>query len=257
MPVANTTVRQVWKMIDDTGAPLTGKASPGDVALLLKRDTGSGTGAAPEAVTWTELGAGFYEIAFTPQAGGLYTLFLDELVGLARDWWFVYEVFAAGAVFLPAFSNAFCAETDVERWTQLTFDSGSKPTTNEVAALAQARASEMRGILVAQGWTISPTSVASGSIEQDMLREANAIAAAADAYLIKFVDVEPGQTQKAEALLNEYERRLEKLIAYAEKIAGGASFIRSPMTAGEVTLKDELSVTDAGLAVGITMDQDF
>jgi hypothetical protein len=257
MPVQNSTIRQVWKILDVNGAALTGQTSPANITFLLKRDSGSGTVTASETVSFTELGSGFYEIAFTPQFGGLYTLFLDELVGQQRDWWFVYEVVAAGAVFLPAFANAFCAETDVERWTQLLFDGGSKPTSNQVAALAQARASEMRGMLVAEGWTISPTSVASGSIEQDMLREANAIGAAADAYLTKFVDVDPGQTAKAKSFLDEYERRLEKLVAYAAKIAGGASFIRSPMTAGEVTLKDELAVTDAGLEVGVSMDQDF
>src|SRR5262245_8001479 len=218
MPVALNTIRQVWLYLKNDDTVMTGMASPADIDLVLKRDTGSGTGTAPETVTWTEKGSGYYDITFTPQGAGLYSLFLKELNALSaqRRWLFAFEVVAAGALFSPSFANAFCAETDVERWTQLAFDSSSKPTSLEVAAFAQARASEIRSVLASVGYVVSPSdSALTGTIQQDMLREANAIAAAADAYLAKFIDVEPGKTEKAAALLEEYQTRLTRLSDYA------------------------------------------
>jgi hypothetical protein len=261
VPVAGNIVREIWLYLDAAGAPKGSMASPGDVTLGLFRSTSGGAFvAASETVTWAAVGGqtGYYDISYTPESGALYRLYLNETNAdsLFRRWSFTHEVLAAGAAFTPSLANAFCSEADVERWTQLAFDTTSKPTSAEVAAFCQSRASEIRALVAAEGWIIAPSTVVPGPIEEDMLRECNAVGAAADSYLAKFVDVDPSQTAHAVALQQEYERRLERLIAYAEKIAGG-DFIRSPMTSGEVTLKDETTITDAGLAVAIRMDQDF
>lgn len=258
MAPVNNTIRQVWFYMDTAEAPLTGMVSPTDVALTLKVDAGVGTVTAPEVVGWVERGAGFYDVEFTPGSPGLYTLFLKELNAgsFQRRYSFVYEVQSAGAAYAPAFASAFCAETDVERWTQLTFDGTSKPTSTEVAGFAQARASEMRSILAAGGWAISPAAVVSGSIEQDSLREANAIGAAADTLLAKFMDTEPAKTEKAASLLGEYDTRMKRLLDYAKKVLGTLQ-IRTPMTSGELTLRSETPIEDAGLSTGIRMDQEW
>jgi hypothetical protein len=265
VPVAGNTVREEWLYLDGAGNPKSGMVSPADVTLSLFRSiAGAAFAASGETVTWAAIAGqpGYYDISYTPAGEGLYKLFLVELNAdsYGRRWAFTQEVLAAGAVFLPAFSNSFCAETDVERWTQLDFSGTSKPTSTQVAAFAQSRASEIRGIVAAEGWVISPTdgSVAAGSIELDMLREANALGAAADAFLAKFIDVDPAKTEKAVALLEEYQRRIDRLATYAKAVASSTQgFIATPMTSGEVTPADEIAITDAGMSTAIAMDQEF
>jgi len=267
MPVVGGTIRQPWVILDADGVEVAGMVSPTNVELRLRRDNGTQTVDATETVTLTDHTGGDYDITFTPVNAELYTLFLRELnpaepvapITAGRRYWWTYEVLAVGAVYLPAFSNAFCGQSDVERWTQLAFNSTSKPTTTQVAAFAQARAGEIRAAVATEGWTIAPGNVGYdvGSYAEDLLREANAIAAAADAYLAKFVDVDPAQTQKAIALLEEYQRRLERLVGFAVTVAGQSDLIRSPMTEGELTLKSETPVEDTGLRDAITMDREF
>jgi hypothetical protein len=265
VPVAGNTIREEWLYLDGSGAPKSGMVSPADVTLSLFRSVGGGAFASSgETVTWAAIAGqpGYYDISYTPTGQGLYKLFLVELNvdSGGRRWAFTQEVLAAGAVFLPSFSSAYCAETDVERWTQLAFSATSKPTSTQVAAFAQSRASEIGGMMAAVSWSISPTdgSVAPGSIALDMLREANAIGAAADAYLAKFIDIDPAQTQKAVALLEEYQRRLDRLSAYGKTVASVTQgYIATPMTSGEVTPADEIAITDAGLSTAIAMDQEF
>jgi hypothetical protein len=260
VPVANNVVSQVWKYRDTAGAILTGMTFPADIELVLKKATAGGSVTASEVVSWTESAdPGYYDIKYTPLGGTVYTLFLKELnpASDGRQWWFVSEVMAAGAVYAPAFANAYCAETDVERFTQLAFTATSKPTSQEVAAWAQARSSEMSLQFLAQsGWTVTPATVVSGSLEQDVLRDMAAIGAGADAMLAKFMDSDPVATQKAEVMLAEYKTRLDRMTDYATKNLGSLS-VRTHISSGEVTPKDETTITDGGLALGISMDQEF
>lgn len=259
MPVAGNTVRDEWFYMDATEAPLTGMLINVDVTLTLRRDIGAGFVAAPEAISWTELGGGYYQIAFTPLSGGLYRAYLKELNvnSFLRRWTFPFEIVSAGSTFLPSFANAFCSEGDVESWAGFDFQSGSKPTSDQVAGFAQSRSSEMRSIMAAEGWVVGPGTVTPGGPEEDMLRMANAIGAAADAWLSKFMDTDPARTEKATQLLEEYQTRLDRLQAYAAKVAGSAHLIRTPMTSGEVTLADETAIQDVGLRDAIRMDQEF
>jgi hypothetical protein len=262
MAVIGDTIRELWLYLDSSDVPLGGMTSPADVELKLFVDTGSGFALSVDSVSWAAVAGqtGEYQISYTPSAAGIYKLQLRELNAASdgRRWSFPQEVAAAGATFLPAFANAFCAETDVERWTGLDFDGTSKPTTTQVAAFAQARASEIRSVVASEGWNPVPGSLTPLSIEEDILRECNAIGAAADAFMAKFMDVDPSQTDKAVALLQEYQRRLQRLVAYAQDIASSsAGFITTPITTGEVTPADETQITDGGLGLAIAMDQDF
>lgn len=258
MPVAGNVIRDEWYFIDVNENPLTGMQLNVDVTLALRRDAGAGFGVASETVSWLEEGGGYYQISFTPTLSGLYRLYLKETkVGsLQRLWTFVYEVTSAGSVSLPSFSNAFCSETDVEAWAGMSFDGLSKPTSDQVAGFAQGRASEMRSLLAAEGWTVAPTTVTPGSTDEDILRACNAVGAAGDAWLSKLRDTEPAKSEAATTLLEEYQTRLSRLVDYAAKVVGGIG-IGSPMEDGEVTLKDEMSITDAGLSTAIRMDQEF
>ena len=259
MPVAGNQVREQWTIYDFSKNPLTGMVSPADITFTLLRDVGAGFQAAPETVVMTEIGAtGHYQIAYTPEAqGGLYVLQLKELNvnTFGQTWRFVHEVVASGSQFVPTFANAFCAETDVERWAQLAIDTLSKPSSDEVAGFAEARASEMRSILAAAGYTV-PATVAPGSLEEDMLREANAIGAAADTVIAKYQDTEPARTDKGRALLEEYDTRMKRMVVYAARVLGSVQ-IRSPFTSGELTHRDEGSQEDIGLRDAIRMDMEF
>ena len=260
MPSVGQTVRVLWTIFDQSGNPLTGMAAPADITFKLNRTVSNKIVKATETITMVELAddPGSYEIKFPPDFQGLYTLQLKELnVNTNGDQYrFPIEVFAAGAEYLPAFANAFCSEADVARWSQLSFDDTSKPTSLEVAGFAEGRASEIISVMAGALWTITPATVTDGSVEQDMLRECNAVGAAADAWLAKVLDTDPGRSDKVKDLFDEYEKRLTRLAEYAKKILGGHR-IGSPMAAGEVTLRDETPITDMGLSFGITADQEF
>lgn len=262
--VGNTIIRY-WTVLDAAFAPLTGMVVPTHVTLKLHRQSGATMIVAAEqaamAASWAEIAGdpGHYYFAFVPLSTGLYVAELQELepTSLLRQQPFEFSVTSAGAQFAASYANAFCAESDIERWCQFSIDGGTKPTSSEAAAFAEARASEIIGILAAEGWIVAPGDAALvGTPGEDMLRECNAILAAADCYLAKFMDTEPAKTEKAGALLEEGQRRLERLIAYADKVSGKAS-IGSPMVDGEVTLRDETRIEDSGLRDAITMDMDW
>jgi hypothetical protein len=260
MPVVGSTVRLVWTIMDQNGDPLTGMTvGGGDVSFRLHRSTSSGSVASGETVSMAEIGStGTYEITYVPTGTGLYTLQLRELNAntLMQQYRFPTDVFSAGSEPTPTFADAFCAESDVERFAQLDFDADSRPSVDEVALFAAGRASEMRGLLAMAGWVVSPTTVTPLSVEQVILRETNAVGAAGDAWLARNRESSPAASEHGRALLDEYEIRLARAVEYGRKILGGNK-ISSPMTKGEVTLADEAPITDAGLSVLIAMDQEF
>lgn len=204
MPVVGNTIRELWKYLDGNGDPVGGMTSPADVLLELFRDSGSGMVAASEVVTWAAVAGeiGFYTISFSPENSGKYVLLLKEL---NADSFFArheyrYEVTAAGAVFAPTYSNAFCAESDVERWTQVAIDASSSPTDTQTAAFAEARAAILMSLCAGLGFSVTPSTVVAGSRLEDMLREANSIGAALDWVSANEHGVSPSLSEKAERL---------------------------------------------------------
>src|SRR3990172_6854439 len=144
--VANNLILENLRVLAlaDDGTTITGLSTVigTDFQVVLQRQSGTTFVAASETVTIAEVGAtGHYAFSFTPQNTGLYVLYVRELdaATMEREFRFPYEVLSAGSVFSPTFTNAFCAETDIERYAGLTFTAASSITSTEAAAYAEER----------------------------------------------------------------------------------------------------------------------
>lgn len=182
--VAGNLALRTYIVLDLSDNPLTGMLSPADVTLTLFRQSGSTMIAASEVVSWAEIGTtGTYYIGFTPTNSGQYVLYLREIDAATalRQQLFEYDVLAAGATFAPSYANAFCAETDVERYLLQDITSSTKPNDTQVAGWAQGAADVLESLCAGLGKTVTPSTVEAGSRLEGMLREANAIKAALDA----------------------------------------------------------------------------
>src|SRR5262245_56513134 len=181
---AGSTILASFTILDAvTGLPKSGMTvAGGDVTFLLHRQSGVAMIAASETVTMTEIGVtGTYSIVFTPQNTGLYILQIHELnVGTFQRWYKFpdYTVVTAGSIFAPSWANAFCAETDVERWLQTGIDATTNPSDAETPAFAESRAAILMSLCASLGLAVTPSNVSSYSRLQDLLREANAIGTA-------------------------------------------------------------------------------
>jgi hypothetical protein len=184
--VAGNLTLDGWTVLDLNDNPLTGMLVPGDVTLTLQRQSGSALVAASETVSWAEVGAtGRYFFSFTPQNTGLYLLYLKEInvnTGL-RQPEFRYDVLAAGAQFAPSYANAFCAESDLERWLGMSISATTHPSDTEAAGFAESRAAILMSLCAGLGYPVTPATVTAGSRLEDLLRDANSVGASAD-YLI-------------------------------------------------------------------------
>jgi len=260
--LVNTLVIQQWTILNTAtpSAPLSGQTAPADVTTYLLRESVGTMIAALEAVAMVETGVtGHYFFTWTPENTGVYKLQIQELNAASLQRWMIFPDFTilpAGAIFTPVFTNAFCSEADVERWTQLGFTATSTPTTNDVAAFAESRASELISMMASAGVSITPDTVVADSIEEDMLRDTNAIGAAADAIMAKFMMEAPNRSEKAVLLLEEYDKRVERLMKYVNSTLGAHS-VRTHITSGEVTLPTVSNITDGGLREAIKMDDEF
>ena len=244
-----------WTVLDFNNAPKTGVTDPADVTLTLRRQSGSTMIAAAETVVWAEDGVtGHYYITFTPVNVGLYHLNLQETVqgSQLRDYLWDFNVQTAGAVFVPAFSECYCSEADVERWTQLDFSATSRPTSSQVAAFCEARAAEITDKAARNGVTITPSTITAGSVIEDLARELNAVGAGVDSFMSKFISVAPAQTDKTTLLREEWDRRCTAFIEHAWSL--GAGGMATHISSGEVTLPSESNITDRGSSERITMD---
>lgn len=242
--VAGNLVIDYYRVLDQNDAPLTGMLVPADVTLSLYRQSGGVLIAASEVVSWTEIGAtGSYFFTFTPQFTGLYLLYLvevDALTGLRqRD--FRYDILAAGAVFAPSYANAFCAETDVERYLLQQIDSTTKPNDTQVAGWAQGRADVLESLCAGLGSTVTPLTVAAGSRLEGLLREANAIGAALDCTVAQTFKTGEVQTTKILSLISAWE-------AYCGK------YINGELVGGYILI--EISQNTVSLATNHTLSGD-
>jgi hypothetical protein len=172
-----------WQYLTAAGVPKTGMVETTDIEFTLKRNPGTGLVAAAEDVTFTETGAtGYYTISFTPASTGLYSLWIKEINAdsMLRQVQVDFSVVSAGSAFSPNFSNAFCAETDMERWLQQAITATTSPSSTEAAGFAETRAAELMAICYRLGKSVTPTTVTAGSRLEDLLRRANGLGAALD-----------------------------------------------------------------------------
>lgn len=183
MPTVGNIIVEAWTVLDGADAPLTGMTSPGDVTFDLQRQSGSTMIAATEVVAWAEVGVtGRYYFSFTPENSGRYVLYGSEIgdAPLARRFEFRWDVVSAGAVFSATYADAFCAETDVETWTQTAIDATTEPSDSEAAQFAEHRADMLVAICASAGYSVTPATVTAGSVIEGLLRRANAIGTALD-----------------------------------------------------------------------------
>lgn len=214
MPTTGTVVRIPWTILDLDSSPLTGMTSPADVTFTLHRDNGTAIVAASETVTLTEVGvSGTYEIEFTPANTGLYVLQLKELNAstLQRTWRFPdYLILSAGSILSPSYANAFCSESDIERRLGLPISASTVPDDTAATAFAEGRAAYLMSLCSRLGFSVTPSTVTSGSVIQDLLREANAIGAAIDYLIAQGAYVTPMEPGKLGSLKEEWD----KLVGY-------------------------------------------
>ena len=197
MAVAANTIYKLWTIRDVSSDPLTGQTTPTDVTFSLHRTTATGGIASTETVGLTEIGVtGHYVIDFTPANVGVYTLQLKEInaSSLQRTVQFDFEVHTAGSVFTPSYANAYCAETDLERWIQQPISSTTEPDATEAAGFSESRAAVLSAFCTMKGFAVTPATVTSGSRLQDLLREANAIGASMDYTIAQSFRSGPSRT---------------------------------------------------------------
>ena len=200
MALTGNVIVQEWTVLDNANAPLTGVTTPAGITFTLHRQSGATIVSASETISWTEiLATGHYYIAFTPQNAGLYVLQLLEIHASSqqRAYRFDFLVYTAGSAFVPSYTEAFCSESDVERWLQQPITSSTRPSSTEAAAFAEGRAAMLMGLTAALGYGVTPTTVASGSRLEDLLREANAIGAALDFTVAQTFGTGPSKTDRA------------------------------------------------------------
>ncbi len=209
--VSGNDVVQEWTILDTSSNPLTGMVKTTDITITLHNQSGSTFIASSETVTMTEIAAsaGHYYFVFTPTGTGLYVLQFKEINAstLLRTGRFDFAVVSAGSTFAPAFSNAFCAETDMERWIQQAITSSSSPSSTEAAGFAESRAAVLMSFCAAKGFTVTPSTVTANSRIEDILRDANCIGAALDYTIAQSFRSGPSRTERIPELLgrwNEY-----------------------------------------------------
>ena len=245
--VTNNIVVDGWTVLDGSDNPLTGVTSPAGVSLTLQRQSGSTIVAAAESVAWTEIGAtGRYYFSFTPVQTGLYVLYGKELhaSSTGRTFEFRYQVVSAGALFSASYANAFCAESDIERWLQQAITATTKPNDTEAAAFAESRAAALASLCARWGVTVPP--VTAGSRLEDLLREANAIGAALDYTVAQQFSYQPSTSDRAE----RYQTLWDQYVAFIEaEIRGNlASLSTNHILSGDTLAATATSApTDSGV----------
>ena len=262
MAVANNAIRQMWRYDDGSGVPKTGMVDVTDCTIVLHRETSSGFVAATETVTFTEIGVtGYYTLDFVPENSGLYVLELEELnadSNFRHPRW-DFQVYSAGTAFAPSLANAFCSEADIERWTQAAITSSTRPSDTEAAAFAESRAAVLMSLCASWGFSVTPATVTSGSIIEDLLREANAIGAALDFTVAQTLGKAPSKSDRAAALemlwLDYVGGSLSKKLGYLEIEVTGTivgSFSTDHILSGDTIAYNEGSApTSAPIGVGM------
>lgn len=258
--ILGDTVRNLWTALDANNDPVSGLVETTDIVFTLHRDTGSAMVAASEDVTLTEIGVtGHYYCAFTPVNTGLYVLQLEELNvnTLQRTFRFAdIEVLTAGSAFSPTYANAFCAETDIERWIQAPITSSTRPSSTEAAAFAEARASILASLTARWGYAVTPATVIAGSRLEDLLREANAIGAALDYTVAQQFASKPNLSDRPERLQALWEQYIgnAEIMGYLQlEIRGNlASLSTNHILSGDTVAYNEgAAPTNSPIGIGM------
>lgn len=262
-------------VLDQNSDPLTGlTAGSGaggftnaDFTVTLLRSSGTTYIAATETVTLAEASsAGTYGFRFTPANTGTYLLHVKELNastnGYTHDRY--VEVVTSGSQFIPSLAEAFCSEADIERWLQQSLTATTRPSSTEAAAFAETRSAMLQSLCASKGYTVTPSTVTSGSRLQDLLREANALGAACDCVAVQAFGTAPSKTDKASWLESLWDRYFGRpaepgkagIVGLIEmEIRGNlASLATDHILSGDTTAADSSSTppTDIGISVSMS-----
>jgi len=259
--VTGNIIGVLWTVLDGSNAAVTGITTPADVTFTLHRESSGIYVAASETVSWAEIGAtGSYSVTFTPANTGRYVLQLTEILPdcpMARVMRWDFDVLSAGSVFTPAFANAFCAESDMERWLQQSITSSTRPSSTEAAGFAEGRAAMLMGLCASLGYEVTPSTVTNGSRLQDLLRESNAIGAAADYTIAQSFGTQPSRTERG-PWLNEKWSEFYGTIVDGVRIGGAieaeirgnmVSFATDHILSGDTAPAAATYPTDVGMQV--------
>lgn len=261
--VTGNVVVDGYTVLDVNDAALTGVTSPAGITLTLQRQSGSTMIAASETVSWAEIGVtGRYYFSFTPQNSGLYILWTEELHASSalRKKEFRYEVVAAGATLSATYANAFCAESDIERWIQAGIDSTTRPNDTEAAAFAEMRAAVLMSLLASLGYTVTPSTVTSGGRLEDLLREANAIGAALDYTVAQQFGRGPSLSERAERLQDLWDQYFGSDVYEGHlriEVSGNLVSLSTDHILSGDTAEAPTTATPTNLPIGIGMGDYF
>ena len=266
--VAGNLVLDIVRVLTPAGAPLTGMVRPtsvgdgsgADVKIWLTRQSGSAAVAATELITWAEIGAsGDYYFSFTPENTGLYRLYLQfvDPAALASQTAIRYDIVAAGAVFAPTYADAFCAETDVERYLGQQIDATTQPSDTQTAAFASGKADALESLCARLGETVTPLTVTAGSRLAGLLREANAVGAALDFTIAQSFMRGASKTERIDVFLAQWESYVGRYVAgefvpgiIEMEIENTKSLATSHVLSGDTTARaDEGAPQDIGLQI--------
>ena len=270
--VANNQVVEPYTILDFANSdPLTGMTDPTDITLDLQRESSGAVIAASETLTITEIGAtGRYYYTFTPSNSGLYIVYIKELHAdsLQRTDEFRYDVVSAGAAFSPSYSNAYCAETDIERFLQYSITSSTKPNDTETGAFAEERAAVLSSLCTGWGFAVTPSTIVAGTRLEDLLRAANAIGGALDYTVAQQLGRTPADASKRvefyEGLWIQYVggqrlNSLENTVGWIEKEIkmNLAALATDQILSGDTAAAPVPSTPPINEGIEVTMGEDF
>lgn len=196
-------VIHVWDLANTSGGPYDGLS--GNMSTDLNR-TVSGTAivAATETATITEVGTGYYVVAYTPAHAGTYRGLVTESTTFAE---FTFEDYVEDTTTVTADADAYCGIADVEAFLGWTAATTTKPTQAQVENFMARRAAELYALMASQLGASTPgpanyTTVIATSSDRGLalsrvLAMANAIGAAMDAILAMEAGETPGRSERA------------------------------------------------------------
>lgn len=214
-----------------------------DLVPVLRRRTGTGAyAAASEVITTTERTFGVYEFSWvlaSDSDGYIYWLTVTEQNTFALSAQRTHDNFRSvsseSQIYTEA--DAFCSLADVQSWVQRgAFGATSVPTSAHVINFMAQRASELEAVMAIAGaaYTVStgssplPSSTTTvGRVLGNMLRIANAQAAAADAILSFEVRDAEIAARIAGHYLNGFMDMQERITNYIRGTINTRAFVTS------------------------------
>jgi hypothetical protein len=238
---------------------------------------------ASESVTVSYLGDGNYMFQFSPTAAGTYGMVMTELVSVANpnsvqngftQSWIVTS--SGVPEFSATFDNAFCGQSDVERYAGRKFTTTTTLSQNELAGMAEETAAYLIAQTSQAGHTITPDSMGAppdlstvaGQVLEDMLRAANALGVAARADRAGYLGANPNSSNRAEIFYGQFiglaggydpatAKEIEGAIPRYIQSVYNRSFVTTHIDSGDTAAAIRPAVTPTEPGLRMTMDREY